>query len=202
VFYVFDSGPMSEADVPGVKKGERGIMMRFVKEDKAPVFHELTHLLAGYSDSQSLAEGFADAVDDHFRPARRTPSRRRTSIPISREKASRLPEAVLEATARPATTLVGPDIASASTGRPVVLALADRERHHGRLHQGSSTPGPTDDAYKTSYKKDLAALRADWKAFVDAKPEKNSADSGRSRRGTVGGGTRLVSRRGKGLPRS
>lgn len=68
--YVYDEGPMSEADVPGLRPGERGLMLRFVKDDAEPLFHELTHLLAGYSDSQSLGEGIADWVQEHQRPGR------------------------------------------------------------------------------------------------------------------------------------
>ena len=68
--YVYDDGPMSEADVPGLKHGERGLMLRFVKENEEPLFHELTHLLSGYSDSQSLGEGIAEWVQDVERPGR------------------------------------------------------------------------------------------------------------------------------------
>ena len=68
--YIYDNGPLSESGVPGARQGEKGLMLRFVKEDKAPVFHELTHMLAGYSDSQSLAEGVADYVENHFRPGK------------------------------------------------------------------------------------------------------------------------------------
>ncbi|HEX4048665.1 MAG TPA: hypothetical protein VH309_12555 [Elusimicrobiota bacterium] len=68
--YVYDEGPMSEADVPGLRPGERGLMLRFVKENAEPLFHEMTHLLAGYSDSQSLGEGIAEWVQDQERPGR------------------------------------------------------------------------------------------------------------------------------------
>ena len=68
--YVYDVGPMSEADVPGLRPGERGLMLRFVKENEEPLFHEMTHLLAGYSDSQSLGEGVAEWVQERARPGR------------------------------------------------------------------------------------------------------------------------------------
>jgi hypothetical protein len=68
--YVYDDGPISEADVPGLAHGERGLMLRFVKENEEPLFHELTHLLAGYSDSQSLGEGIAEWVQEVERPGR------------------------------------------------------------------------------------------------------------------------------------
>jgi hypothetical protein len=68
--YVYDRGPMSQADVPGLKHGERGLMLRFVKENEEPLFHEMTHLLAGYSDSQSLGEGIAEWVQETERPGR------------------------------------------------------------------------------------------------------------------------------------
>lgn len=68
--YVYDDGPISEADVPGMRHGERGLMLRFVKDDEEPLFHELTHLLAGYSDSQSLGEGIAEWVQEVERPGR------------------------------------------------------------------------------------------------------------------------------------
>jgi hypothetical protein len=68
--YVYDDGPISEADVPGLRPGERGLMLRFVKENEEPLFHEMTHLLAGYSDSQSLGEGIAEWVQETERPGR------------------------------------------------------------------------------------------------------------------------------------
>ena len=68
--YVYDVGPMSEADVPGLRPRERGLMLRFVKENEEPLFHELTHLLAGYSDSQSLGEGVAEWAQERARPGR------------------------------------------------------------------------------------------------------------------------------------
>jgi hypothetical protein len=68
--YVYDEGPLSEADVPGLRPGEKGLMLRFVKDDAEPLFHELTHMLAGYSDSQSLGEGIADWVQETLRPGR------------------------------------------------------------------------------------------------------------------------------------
>lgn len=68
--YVYDEGPLSEASVPGLARGEKAIMLRFVKEKHDPLFHELTHLLAGYSASQSLGEGIADVVQARFRPGR------------------------------------------------------------------------------------------------------------------------------------
>ena len=70
--YVYDEGPMSEADVPGARPGEKGLMLRFVKEEADPLFHEMTHLLAGHGGSQSLNEGIADWVQSRLRPGRKT----------------------------------------------------------------------------------------------------------------------------------
>jgi len=70
--YVYDEGPMSEADVPGSRPGEKGLMLRFVKEKADPLFHEMTHLLAGHGGSQSLNEGIADWVQSRMRPGRST----------------------------------------------------------------------------------------------------------------------------------
>lgn len=66
--YAYSDGPMSLAHVPGAMPGEQGLMLRFVREGAAPIFHEMTHMLVGYSPSQSLAEGFADVVQSRFRP--------------------------------------------------------------------------------------------------------------------------------------
>ncbi len=66
--YVYDDGPISEAGVPGAQPGETGIMLAWVKEGRSPIFHEMTHLLAGYGASQSLAEGIACAVQGRLRP--------------------------------------------------------------------------------------------------------------------------------------
>ena len=68
--YVYDRGPISRSGVRGVAAGERGLMLRFVKEGRDPLFHELTHLLAGTSGSQSLGEGIADIVQSRARPGR------------------------------------------------------------------------------------------------------------------------------------
>jgi hypothetical protein len=70
--YVYDNGPMSEADVPGARPGEKGLMLRFVKDKADPLFHEMTHLLAGHGASQSLNEGIADWVQSRLRPGRST----------------------------------------------------------------------------------------------------------------------------------
>jgi hypothetical protein len=66
--YVYNDGPFSRAHVPGAMPGEQGLMLRFVREGKDPLFHEMTHMLVGYSQSQSLAEGLADVVQARFRP--------------------------------------------------------------------------------------------------------------------------------------
>jgi hypothetical protein len=68
--YAYDDGPISESGVPGLRPGEKALMLRFIKEDAEPLFHEMTHLLAGYSDSQSLGEGIADWVQETLRPGR------------------------------------------------------------------------------------------------------------------------------------
>ncbi|MDP3542174.1 MAG: hypothetical protein Q8T11_06840 [Elusimicrobiota bacterium] len=70
--YVYDEGPLSESGVPGALPGEKGIMLRFVKEGADPLFHEMTHLLAGHGGSQSLNEGIADWVQSRLRPGRST----------------------------------------------------------------------------------------------------------------------------------
>lgn len=68
--YVYDQGPMSEADVPGARPGEKGLMLRFAREGAEPLFHEMTHQLAGHGGSQSLNEGIADWVQSRLRPGR------------------------------------------------------------------------------------------------------------------------------------
>lgn len=68
--YVYDRGPISQTGVRGVAAGERGLLLRFVREGRDPLFHELTHLLAGSSGSQSLGEGIADVVQSRLRPGR------------------------------------------------------------------------------------------------------------------------------------
>lgn len=68
--YVYDDGPMSEADVPGAFAGEKGLMLRFVREDTAPLFHEMTHIYAGDTKSQSLCEGIAQWVQGVIRPGK------------------------------------------------------------------------------------------------------------------------------------
>jgi hypothetical protein len=68
--YVYDRGPISQTGVRGVAAGERGLLLRFVKERRDPLFHELTHLLAGSSRSQSLSEGIAEVVQARLRPGR------------------------------------------------------------------------------------------------------------------------------------
>ncbi len=70
--YIYDSGPMSQAAHFGVEFSW-GILLRFVKEDLAPTFHEVTHLTQTdwqTEGSQSLDEGFADFVQEHFRPGK------------------------------------------------------------------------------------------------------------------------------------
>ena len=47
-------------------------MLRFVKDKADPLFHEMTHLLAGHGGSQSLNEGIADWVQSRLRPGRST----------------------------------------------------------------------------------------------------------------------------------
>lgn len=68
--YVYENGPLSEADVPGAQPGEKGVMLRFVKDDAEPLFHEVTHTLAGAGRSQSLNEGVAEWVQANRRPGR------------------------------------------------------------------------------------------------------------------------------------
>lgn len=67
--YVYDEGPYSTAHVPGAFLGEQGILLKFAKENEAPDYHELTHMLAGnHTRSTSLSEGLADFVQQKFRP--------------------------------------------------------------------------------------------------------------------------------------
>ena len=68
--YVYDRGPISQTGVRGVAARERGLFLRFVRERRDPLFHELTHLLAGSSQSQSLSEGIAEVVQAQLRPGR------------------------------------------------------------------------------------------------------------------------------------
>jgi hypothetical protein len=68
--YVYNDGPPSAANIPGAQPGEKGLMLAFVKEGEDPLFHELTHLLAGRGGSTSLNEGVAEWVQDRLRPGR------------------------------------------------------------------------------------------------------------------------------------
>jgi hypothetical protein len=68
--FVSEGSPPSNAGGPGIRKGEKGVFLKFYKEDRSPLFHELTHLLAGSSHSQSLSDGMADCVQDRFRPGK------------------------------------------------------------------------------------------------------------------------------------
>ncbi len=173
VFYVYDSGPMSEADVPGVRKDERGVMMRFVKEDEAPVFHELAHLLAGYSDSQSLAEGFAEEVESHFRPGKAHAFTPADADPDALAKASvaRYPKPYFEAIGAPGySNWSGEEIrheyyfASWSFAR-WLIRCKDMKAFLRVLDGGGK-----DDAYASAYGEGLAALRADWRAYLESRP--------------------------------
>ncbi len=173
--YVFDSGPMSESDVPGVAAGQPGIMLRFVKEGESPLFHEFTHLLGGYG-SQSLSEGLADYVQNRIRPGKASGFKPAGLNPHEKAlfAAGKLGKAYQGAVGAPDKTLWqvveaadGVDLGGASPrhlfyygswsfvdylvglkGLPAFLAVHDA--------------GGTEASYRTAYGKSADALRRDW----------------------------------------
>lgn len=114
--YLYDKGPIAEADVPGARPGERGIMLPFAKTEEEPLFHEATHLLAGYSDSQSLGEGVADWVQEKLRPGRA-----RAFVPANTNPHVRAKAAVARRPAAFLTTIGAPGYWFKMSGRDIRL---------------------------------------------------------------------------------
>lgn len=164
--YVYDDGPLSEADVPGLARGEKGLMLRFVKEKHDPLFHELTHLLAGYSASQSLGEGIADVVQSRFRPGRASAFMAAGTDP--------------HAEARRALSTYGRDFVALIGAPGHEIRLDERQKRFDfyycswsfaeyLLTRGDmaafwrvADAGGTDAAYRASYGLTRAQLVADW----------------------------------------
>jgi hypothetical protein len=164
--YVYDQGPLSEADVPGAQPGEKGLMLRFVKEQGEPLFHELTHLLAGYSESQSLGEGIADVVQSRFRPGRASGFKDAGVDPDAKARAA------FAAYGAPFLETIGapgyyrfsaPEVrfdfyyCSWSFAK-FLVARAPGMAGFWRV----ADAGGTDESYRAVYGKDRAALVAEW----------------------------------------
>lgn len=173
VIYVYDGGPASETDVPGVAKGDMGIMLRFVKEDEAPVFHELTHALAGYSHaSPSLSEGLAEEVESHFRPGKAH------SFTPADADPDRLAKTALGRESAAFLATVG----APNDGKPFESPQAKHDYYFSswsfvrflaaRKGLGAvfkvMDAGGDDKSYRDAFGGDAASLRADWKKKLDA----------------------------------
>lgn len=167
--YVYDDGPLSEADVPGVAPGEKGLMLRFVKEQSDPLFHELTHLLAGYSDSQSLGEGIADVVQSRFRPGRAS-AFMDAGIDPHRE-ARRALAAPYGAEVRALIGAPGHEIRLDARQKRFDFYYCSWSFAEHLLTRGTmadfwrvADAGGAEDAYRRVYGRSRAALVADWAA--------------------------------------
>jgi hypothetical protein len=171
--YVYDQGPISEADVPGPQPGERALMLRFVKEGKDPLFHELTHMIVGYGDSQSLSEGIAEVFQEHFRPGRPNafvPANCNPD-PLAKDAVAQYPTPFYEAIGAPEmNSWSGPQIrfdfyfASWSFVR-YLISLKDLKTFLPVMDAGGNPA-----SYQAAYGKDLATLRADWLASLKQRP--------------------------------
>jgi hypothetical protein len=167
--YVYGDGPMSEAGVPGAFSGEKGLMLKFAKEDRAPTFHELAHVMAGGGDaSQSLAEGLADWVQAKARPGKAYTFVPANADPDALAKAAiaKYPSAFYEA--------IGAAGWGGWSGQEVrqqfyfaswsfVKYLIKRNGMAAFLGVFDAKPGSLAPAYAQSYGKDLAALRKEWR---------------------------------------
>lgn len=171
--YVYDQGPISEADVPGPQPGERALMLRFVKEDKDPLFHELTHMIVGYGDSQSLSEGIAEVFQDHLRPGRPNAfvPANCDPDPLAKAAVAQYPTPFFEAIGAPEmNSWSGAQIrfdfyfASWSFVR-YLISLKDLKTFLPVMDAGGSPA-----SYQAAYGKDLPTLRAAWLAALKQKP--------------------------------
>lgn len=167
--YVYPGGPVSEAHVPGAQPGETGVMLKFVKEDRAPLFHELTHLLAGYSNSQSLAEGVADYVQRELRPGKANGFMPADADADSRSRAAlaSYPHAFAEAVGAPGhQSWTDPQVRfdfyyASLSFVDFLLRQGDMKRLWSVIDAGGAPA-----AYEQSYRRSRAALVAEWKAAL------------------------------------
>lgn len=165
--------PISQADVPRAKPGERGVMLRFAKEDRAPVFHELTHLLVGHSSSQSLAEGLADYVEERLRPGKA-----RSFVPAKTDPHREARAAIRRYPPRFLETIGAPGRHSWSAPEvrfSFYYASWSFADHLIRL-KGLKTflavmdSGGEERAYLKTYGKGLEELRRDWVREIESRP--------------------------------
>lgn len=168
--YVYDDGPLSEADVPGLRPGEKGLMLRFVKDDAEPLFHEMTHMLAGYSDSQSLGEGIADWVQETLRPGRAHAFVDANTDPDAKAKAAlaRWPAAF-------ATTIGAPGYWFQGSNRDIrfdfyycswSFARFLMTKGDARQFWSVADAGGKPAAYRRAYGRSYDALIKEWRAAV------------------------------------
>jgi len=168
--YVYEGGPISEADVPGLRPGEKGLMLRFVKEDAEPLFHEMTHLLAGYSDSQSLGEGIAEWVQDTLRPGRANAFMDANTDPDAMAKAAlaRWPADFVTTIGAPGYWFKGSnkdirfDFYYCSWSFAKFLMSKGDARQFWSVADAGGKPA----AYRRAYGRGYAALIAEWRAAV------------------------------------
>lgn len=173
--YVYDEGPLSEADVPGLRPGEKGLMLRFVKDDAEPLFHEITHMLAGYSDSQSLGEGIADWVQDTLRPGSA-----HAFVPAHTDPDVMAKAALARWPADFATTIGAPGYWFQGSNRDIrfdfyycswSFARFLMTKGDAKAFWSVADAGGKPAAYQRAYGRSYASLIAEWKSVVSrAKP--------------------------------
>ncbi len=170
--YVYDQGPLSEADVPGLRPGEKGLMLRFVKDDAEPLFHEITHMLAGYSDSQSLGEGIADWVQDALRPGRA-----HAFVPAGTDPDAMARAALARRPPDFAKTIGAPGYWFQGSNRDIrfdfyycswSFARFLMKKGDARAFWSVADAGGKPDAYRRAYGRGYDALIAEWKTAVGA----------------------------------
>jgi hypothetical protein len=169
--YIYAEGPMSEADVPGARPGEKGLMLRFVKEGADPLFHEMTHLLAGHGGSQSLNEGIADWIQSRLRPGRSSSFMPAGINPHekAREALAAYPPAFRETIGAPGyyrwsgETIRFDFYYCSWSFTDFLLRQGDMARFWAVLESDGKP-----EAYLAAYGRTYDALRADWAAEAEA----------------------------------
>ncbi len=163
------AGPISESDVPGERPGETGLMLKLVKEGLSPLFHEATHLLAGSSDSQSLSEGLACVVQDHFRPGRANAFVPQGADPdaLAREAVARYPRRFLETIGAPgyrgfSSTGVRYAFYYASWSFARFLIGTRGKAAFLKVYDASGS----EEAYAAAYGTSLERLRQEWRDYL------------------------------------
>lgn len=169
--YVYDDGPLSEADVPGLAAGEKGLMLRFVKDDAEPLFHELTHMLAGYSKSQSLGEGIAEWVQARLRPGRA-----HAFVPAATDPRTRAKAALAKWPAAFLTTIGAPGYWFQGSNRDIRFdfyysswSFVDFLMRQGdaKAFWSVADAGGEPDAYLKAYGRGYDRLIAEWVSEVN-----------------------------------